>query len=1093
MGRPRRVASQLAVAAAALGGASGIVIPQEAAPGVEAPVARPVSEELPPREWCPVGPGLPGAVLAAPRQPQTPRRAQRLRRRVWRGADGRLGLVFSPYTLVIEEVLPSGAAAWAGLQVGERITELWDSGVASRDDISVALAADSPSEIPVVTAWEPPLEGTWSAGEVTFRVRAPVDGPPVIRMSGAAAGTASLWPAVRGRGCPGQGDGAAEPPPPPADGAAPAEWSWCGLKEVGQHSASWEVWLAWSGPTLHYCLRAPKNHQCVASGPAERDPTAQVPAVFETHKQLGAIELSDEDYEDALESIPFLLVTAYSPRCMACQMVDKIMADAFRKLAEQGSPAKWARFDAEQHRAASRRFEVHVLPRLRWFRNGGASDVTVSEWSADAVVRFVSTSTGPTVRVFTSKADFDELVEGHKGCLAVAGYVGEEENNPAGTAAFRSAADRTPSAVFATAPLSLLERLEVPLPPPEQQAEFLDLDTGSVVRLSLSTHSDTPGAVAVERREHSGELGWRGDVANLRLGTGRGCNLLGDVVSGESAGETFSAELPTGDRSFAAVFSTLRSLAREAGGSAALPVALPLRGSTEFYAGTVVVLRRHSAADNSADVYRGDPTDPQALAAWVARACRPVVIDHVPANGPSLDFPLGGAVAAVLFVRSLPGAVALRDGAGGGAPAAAADGAEQDAAALRAFAGAAASLRAARDAGPSGRHEPATHFAVVSILAPHLAGMPFWGPSVARRHGVSAEDLPCVSIRGPAGGGPRLLRWPWAPEADQQPAAETAAEDVVDGKFCVPRGGRSPGKGEGGSVRPPPVSTAAVDAVERVVQEALGGELQPAPRSAPIPPPVQHGGIGRLVGRNHDTAVSAREGALVVGYWPRGAGVWEMPLLLHAVRSARPGMAAASLDLAVNDGAPPPAESGPAPRHLYVTSPLKSDAHGLYELLDEEYNGMPVWGATASHSRLYSDTTGRWLFGPGEEMMMETGWVSSDEPHKGRLPHETPAWQHWNDQEWQADPWLSVLPADPRILAWPPPDGGASAPVECPIPQADRVATRRPSLGRWRARLSRRGGSCAAPRLRPSALSGLLRCTQGGAPVRGDPAAVPGA
>eukprot|EP01062_Namystynia_karyoxenos_P062838 TRINITY_DN556_c1_g1_i1.p1 TRINITY_DN556_c1_g1~~TRINITY_DN556_c1_g1_i1.p1 ORF type:complete len:1107 (+),score=343.60 TRINITY_DN556_c1_g1_i1:101-3421(+) len=147
------------------------------------------------------------------------------------------------------------------------------------------------------------------------------------------------------------------------------------------------------------------------------------------------------------------------------------------------------------------------------------------------------------------------------------------------------------------------------------------------------------------------------------------------------------------------------------------------------------------------------------------------------------------------------------------------------------------------------------------------------------------------------------------------------------------------------------------------------------------------------------------------------------------IRSATPGSQTLSF------ATPPPQweslqrQRTDPPQYLFVHSPSKPEAQGLYALAHaESTNGRPVW-AQAGSQRICMSSHGRWLVGPREVMQACAGWAMSTEPAAAaQWPHEARSWSVFHEGSWVADKGVHVaagLPARLRIggSVWGSPDG----------------------------------------------------------------------
>ena len=99
------------------------------------------------------------------------------------------------------------------------------------------------------------------------------------------------------------------------------------------------------------------------------------------------------------------------------------------------------------------------------------------------------------------------------------------------------------------------------------------------------------------------------------------------------------------------------------------------------------------------------------------------------------------------------------------------------------------------------------------------------------------------------------------------------------------------------------------------------------------------------------------------------------------------------------------------PRTVQIDAPTKTDAEGVYSMGSDQWMGLPVWFSKAG-GVLYCSSSGYWIIGTKESMLINEGWVMSTEPHNGRSPNTVISWSSFSDADWIVDPCITIRSLD---------------------------------------------------------------------------------
>jgi len=142
----------------------------------------------------------------------------------------------------------------------------------------------------------------------------------------------------------------------------------------------------------------------------------------------GVLVLTSENFQEALDANPIILVEFYAPWCGHCKKLAPEYASAAQTLATDGSTAKLAKVDATEQKDLAGRYGVRGYPTLKLFRNGQPMDYSGGR-TADAIVAYMNKKSGPPAETLETVEAADALVE--KAKVAVIGFFKDTESEEA--------------------------------------------------------------------------------------------------------------------------------------------------------------------------------------------------------------------------------------------------------------------------------------------------------------------------------------------------------------------------------------------------------------------------------------------------------------------------------------------------------------------------------------------------------------------------------------------------------------------------------------------------------------------------------------
>jgi len=159
-------------------------------------------------------------------------------------------------------------------------------------------------------------------------------------------------------------------------------------------------------------------------------------------EEEGVLVLTQDNFQEAIDTSPALLVEFYAPWCGHCKKLAPEYAAAALMLNTKGSEAKLAKVDATIHKELAQQYGVKGFPTLIFFKKGVKQDYTGGR-TADTIVSWLDKKTAGVPYLFSTESA-EALIEENK--VVAIGFFENPHSKEAD--AFKTAADSIEDVVF---------------------------------------------------------------------------------------------------------------------------------------------------------------------------------------------------------------------------------------------------------------------------------------------------------------------------------------------------------------------------------------------------------------------------------------------------------------------------------------------------------------------------------------------------------------------------------------------------------------------------------------------------------------------
>jgi len=148
----------------------------------------------------------------------------------------------------------------------------------------------------------------------------------------------------------------------------------------------------------------------------------------EIPKEEGVLVLTEDNFQEAVDSNEFLLVEFYAPWCGHCKALAPEYAKAATALAEKDSPIKLGKVDATEHSKIAEQFEVRGYPTMKFFKAGKDTEYNGGR-TAETIVSWLEKKTGPAARALATVEEAAAFIADNS--IAVIGFFEDAESDDA--------------------------------------------------------------------------------------------------------------------------------------------------------------------------------------------------------------------------------------------------------------------------------------------------------------------------------------------------------------------------------------------------------------------------------------------------------------------------------------------------------------------------------------------------------------------------------------------------------------------------------------------------------------------------------------
>lgn len=139
-------------------------------------------------------------------------------------------------------------------------------------------------------------------------------------------------------------------------------------------------------------------------------------------KDEAILELSNDNFQEAINDHEYVLVNFYSPNCGHCETLAPEYLKAAKELHNDGSNVILARVDATKEAKLADKFGVDGYPTLKFFVKGIPTEYTGGR-KAEEINKWVAKKTGPPAIVLKSLEQLNSLVESNT--VVVVGFFSD--------------------------------------------------------------------------------------------------------------------------------------------------------------------------------------------------------------------------------------------------------------------------------------------------------------------------------------------------------------------------------------------------------------------------------------------------------------------------------------------------------------------------------------------------------------------------------------------------------------------------------------------------------------------------------------------